>query len=214
MNLGLFRHVIWDWNGTLLDDAWLCREIMNGQLKRRGHATISRERYEEVFDFPVEGYYRKVGFRWDQETFTEAGTEFIVEYEKRKRECRLQIGAKDLLEKIERAGLSQAVLSAYSHNPLEEFLKHFGVRGYFRTIAGSRDHYAAGKVEHGLKMLQELHVPAKEAVLVGDTTHDAEVAKAMGVACILIPCGHNSRDRLVRCGVKVVEGLGELRIEA
>ena len=77
MNLGLFRHVIWDWNGTLLDDAWLCREIMNGQLKRRGHATISRERYEEVFDFPVEGYYRKVGFRWDQETFTEAGTEFI-----------------------------------------------------------------------------------------------------------------------------------------
>jgi phosphoglycolate phosphatase len=88
------------------------------------------------------------------------------------------------------------------------------VRGYFRTIAGSRDHYAAGKVEHGLKMLQELHVPAKEAVLVGDTTHDAEVAKAMGVACILIPCGHNSRDRLVRCGVKVVEGLGELGAEA
>jgi phosphoglycolate phosphatase len=155
-----------------------------------------------------------VGFRWDQETFTEAGTEFIGEYEKRKRECRLQIGAKDLLEKIERAGLSQAVLSAYSHNSLEEFLKHFGVRGYFRTIAGSRDHYAAGKVEHGLKMLQELHVPAKEAVLVGDTTHDAEVAKAMGVACILIPCGHNSRDRLVRCGVKVVEGLGELGAEA
>jgi phosphoglycolate phosphatase len=155
-----------------------------------------------------------VGFRWEKETFEQAGTEFIVEYEKRKRECRLQIGAKNLLEKVEKAGLSQAVLSAYSHGSLEEFLEHFGVRGYFRTIAGSRDHYAEGKVEHGLKMLQELHVPAKEAVLVGDTTHDAEVAKAMGVACILIPCGHNSRDRLVRCGVKVVEGLGELRIEA
>ena len=92
----------------------------------------------------LKGYYRKVGFRWEKETFEQAGTEFIVEYEKRKRECRLQIGAKNLLEKVEKAGLSQAVLSAYSHGSLEEFLKHFGVRGYFRTIAGSRDHYAAG----------------------------------------------------------------------
>ena len=47
-----------------------------------------------------------------------------------------------------------------------------------------------------------------------DLAHDAEMAKAMGVACILIPCGHNSRDRLARCGVKVVEGLGELGAEA
>ncbi|NCY21717.1 HAD family hydrolase, partial [bacterium] len=36
MRLKKYRHLIWDWNGTLLDDAWLCREIMNGQLRRRG----------------------------------------------------------------------------------------------------------------------------------------------------------------------------------
>ena len=26
------RHIFWDWNGTLLDDAWLCRDVMNGIL--------------------------------------------------------------------------------------------------------------------------------------------------------------------------------------
>jgi phosphoglycolate phosphatase len=211
MDLRLFRHVIWDWNGTLLDDAWLCREIMNGQLKRRGHATISSERYEEVFDFPVEGYYRKVGFRWDQETFTEAGTEFIVEYEKRKKECRLQIGASDVLRQVAATGVSQAVLSAYSHQALEGFLAHFGVRDHFLSVAGSEDHYAEGKVVQGLRMLEALHVAPEETVLIGDTTHDAEVAKAMGVSSILIPCGHNSRDRLVRCGVEVIAGLGEIQ---
>jgi len=204
-----YRHLIWDWNGTLLDDAWLCREIMNGQLRKRGLPAISQERYEAVFDFPVEKYYRTVGFEWGKETFAEAGTEFIVEYEKRKKECRLQSGAKELLRKVEGHGISQAVLSAYSHHTLEEFLRHFGVRAHFRSVAGNRDHYAVGKVEQGLEMLKELHVRPEETVLIGDTTHDAEVARAMGVDCFLIPCGHNNRDRLERCGVPLVAGLGD-----
>lgn len=207
-----YRHLIWDWNGTLLDDAWLCREIMNGQLKKRGLPVLSVERYEEVFDFPVEAYYRKVGFDWNRETFIEAGTEFIAEYEKRKTECRMQVGAKELLQKVAKAGYSQAVLSAYSHQALDNFLGHFGVREHFRSVVGGNDHYAVGKVGHGLKMLEELHVLASETLLIGDTTHDAEVAKAMGVDCVLIPCGHNSVRRLKRCAVPMVLGLGDFTL--
>ena len=213
VQLRKYRHLIWDWNGTLLDDAWLCREIMNGQLRRRGLPELTAERYEEIFDFPVEKYYRAVGFDWARESFQEAGTEFIVEYEKRKKECSLQAGAKELLGKIAEGGWSQAVLSAYSHHTLEEFLGHFGVRHHFRSVAGSRDHYASGKVGHGLKMLEELHVSPQETLLIGDTTHDAEVAKAMGVDCVLVPCGHNSRVRLKQCGVPMVPRLGALRLE-
>ena len=212
MKLSKYRHLIWDWNGTLLDDAWLCREIMNGQLRKRGLPVISRERYETVFDFPVERYYRTVGFDWAKESFAEAGTEFILEYEKRKKECRLQAGAKALLQRVEQEGISQAVLSAYAHPTLVEFLGHFGVQGHFRSVAGNRDHYAAGKVEQGLEMLKELHVRPQETVLIGDTTHDAEVARAMGVDCLLIPCGHNSRERLERCGFPLVAGLGDLLV--
>ena len=213
MRLRIYRHLIWDWNGTLLDDAWLCREIMNGQLRRRGLPELSVERYEQIFDFPVEKYYRAVGFDWARESFQEAGTEFIVEYEKRKKECSLQGGAQELLARIAAGGWSQAVLSAYSHATLEEFLGHFGVRHHFRSVAGSRDHYAAGKVGHGLKMLEELHVSPKETLLIGDTTHDAEVAKAMGVDCLLVPSGHNSRARLEQCGVPMAESLAALRLD-
>ena len=213
MDLKKYRHLIWDWNGTLLDDAWLCREIMNQQLHRRGLPVLSAERYEEIFDFPVEKYYRAVGFDWSRESFQEAGTEFIVEYERRKQECTLQPGGKALLADLAAGGWSQAVLSAYSHHTLEQFLGHFGVRQHFRSVAGSRDHYAAGKVGHGLKMLEELHVSPRETLLIGDTTHDAEVARAMGVDCVLVPCGHNSRIRLAGCGVPVVENLAALRLE-
>jgi len=126
MRLKAYRHLIWDWNGTLLDDAWLCREIMNRQLLQRGLPVLSPEKYEEIFDFPVEKYYRAVGFDWSRESFQEAGTEFIVEYEKRKKECSLQPGAQGLLEKIAEGGWSQAVLSAYSHHWLYEFFGHLG----------------------------------------------------------------------------------------
>ncbi len=213
MRLGSYRHLIWDWNGTLLDDAWLCRGIMNGQLRRRGLPELSAERYEEIFDFPVETYYRKVGFNWSRESFEQAGTEFIVEYEKRKQECSLQAGAKALLGKIAEGGWSQAVLSAYSHASLETFLGHCGIRHHFRSVAGSRDHYAAGKVEHGLKMLEELHVSPKETLLIGDTTHDAEVARAMGVDCVLVPGGHNSPARLEKCGAPLLPNLAALRLD-
>ena len=213
MRLKGYRHLIWDWNGTLLDDAWLCRDIMNLQLRRRGLPELSAERYEEIFDFPVEKYYQAVGFDWRRETFQEAGTEFILEYEKRKKECSLQPGAGDLLGRIAAGGWSQAVLSAYSHTTLEEFLGHFGVRKHFRSVAGNRDHYAAGKVEHGLKMLEELHVAPQETLLIGDTTHDAEVAKAMGIDCVLVPAGHNSPARLAGCGVVVLENLAALRLD-
>ena len=213
MQLQRYRHLIWDWNGTLLDDAWLCREIMNGQLRRRGLPELSAARYEKIFDFPVEKYYRAVGFDWSRESFEEAGTEFILEYEKRKKECSLQSGAQDLLGKIASRGWSQAVLSAYSHHTLEEFLGHFGIRHHFRSVAGSQNHYASGKVGHGLKMLEELHVSPKETLLIGDTTHDAEVAQAMGVDCVLVPCGHNSPARLEQCGVPMVPNLAALRLD-
>ena len=54
-----FDHVIWDWNGTLLDDAWLCVDVMNGMLCRRALPVLTPAKYEESFDFPVLDFYRR-----------------------------------------------------------------------------------------------------------------------------------------------------------
>ena len=36
IDLKKYTNIIWDWNGTLLDDAWLCVDVMNGMLKEHG----------------------------------------------------------------------------------------------------------------------------------------------------------------------------------
>lgn len=59
----VFDTVLWDWNGTLLDDAALCCELLNTMLARHGYAPVgSMEAYRQVFCFPIETYYRRAGF--------------------------------------------------------------------------------------------------------------------------------------------------------
>ena len=52
-----YDHVIWDWNGTIIDDAYLCVEVMNQVLKNRDLPLINISSYRKNFCFPVKKYY-------------------------------------------------------------------------------------------------------------------------------------------------------------
>jgi phosphoglycolate phosphatase len=58
--------------------------------------------------------------------------------------------------------------------------------------------------------VQELGINPGNILMVGDTLHDYEVAKAMGVNCVLVYSGHQSRERLVTTGVPVENQLDEI----
>ena len=206
-----WTHLIWDWNGTLFDDAWLGIDVMNRMLARRGMETMTAERYMEIFDFPVRDYYLRIGFDFHKESFEKLGTEFIDNYELRRHEAGLHADARPTLQSFRDAGIRQSVLSAYKHATLEELLADCGVREFFDHVVGSDDHYASGKVEQGKRFLERLGVPASQLVLVGDTVHDFEVARAMGIDCILVTRGYHSHAKLMTCGVPVVSSLTEVR---
>ena len=75
-----YKHIIWDWNGTLLNDGWLFVDIMNSILRQRKMDTITLEKYRNIFGFPIKDYYIKLGFDLEKESFEESGMEFIKEY--------------------------------------------------------------------------------------------------------------------------------------
>ena len=68
-----YKHIIWDWNGTLLNDTWLCVEGINKSLEKRSLQTITEEIYRKVFSFPVEDYYKRLGFDFKKEPFEVPG---------------------------------------------------------------------------------------------------------------------------------------------
>jgi len=201
------RHVIWDWNGTLLDDAWLCMEILNGMLARRGLPQTDLARYRETFSFPVVNVYRAMGFDMSGDAFEKMSVEYIDEYQARRGECALQPGAVEALAALREAGLSQSILSAYRQDMLESVVAERGLGGYFDHLAGNTNIFAASKADYGKTLLKKIGLKKEEVLLVGDTAHDFEVARELGVNCILVSCGHYSAGRLRSLGVPVFADL-------
>lgn len=206
-----YRHIIWDWNGTLWDDTWLCVEINNHMLQRRRLPEITVDTYRNTLCFPVVDYYCQLGFDYENDPYDRLAEEFIAEYEQRRFECALHEGARVLIHTLHTRNIPQAVLSAYQHDTLLQAVDYFGLTPFFNDIIGLDDIYAAGKVENGRKYIAGLDLAPSEVLFIGDTIHDFEVAEAMGVNCILVACGHNSRSRLDSCGVPVLDAIAELQ---
>lgn len=204
------RHVIWDWNGTLLDDAWLCVEVMNGLLRERGLPLLDAARYQALFGFPVHDYYRRLGFDFEREPFERVGTEFIDGYQARQHECRLQSGAAEALRRFADRGATMSVLSASEQVRLEAQARHLGVRGLFTQLLGLDDHYAGSKLDLGRRWVADVDIDPREILMIGDTDHDAEVARALGIECALVPSGHQTEARLRALGVPVAATLADL----
>ncbi|MHC4741069.1 MAG: HAD family hydrolase [Planctomycetota bacterium] len=205
-----YRHITWDWNGTLLDDAWLCVEVCNEMLAARGKKAMTMEKYQANFDFPVKDFYPKAGFDFSAEPFEALAREYVDNYNSRRFECRLQENTLAVLESIADRGISQSLLSAYEKARLEEAVEFFNIRRFFTEVIGLVDHHAMGKVEEGKLLIEKTGFLPSEILLIGDTVHDYVVAEAVGMDCILIPGGHNSKERLEACGVPVLDSLARL----
>jgi len=205
-----YTHILWDWNGTLLDDAWLCVDVMNGMLKERGLRLRTIEQYKELFDFPVRDYYLKLGFDFNKEPFDNVGMEFIIRYNKRHSETALHAEVHEVLSAFAAYGFIQYILSAREQNELISETKALGVYNYFERIRGLDDHYAHGKTDVGLLLVEEIGATKDKMLFIGDTRHDAEVAAEIGIDCILIPNGHHSSARLQKLGVPLISSLKDL----
>ena len=208
-----YKHIIWDWNGTLVDDTWLFVDIMNGVLKNRNLNGITLDDYRNVFDFPVKEYYKKLGFNFDDEPFESAGLDFIKIYDTRKFEPQLFDDTLPTLNMLKKSGCTHSVLSAQNVVTLKKSVSHYQLDGMFEYISGLEDHYAIGKVEQGKNLIQNLSFPLNQIIMIGDTEHDHKVAEAMGIQCFLMNRGHNSTKRLQSKTSKVLGSFTELMEE-
>ena len=206
----LTQHIIWDWNGTLLDDTWLSIKAINILLQRYKLPQINVCNYRDTFMFPVKQYYEKIGFNLLEPSFRQLSSEFIDEYKARMFQLHLHAGSKRVLKLIDGLGCSQSLLSAAHQKMLNTLTQYLEIRPFFQKIIGLENHYATSKLEVGQAWMNELHIDPRNVVLIGDTVHDHEVAQNIGVDCVLVAYGHNSYARLVKTGAQVFDNITEL----
>ena len=204
------KNIIWDWNGTLLNDADLCVECMNIVLRKHLIEEIDLKKYRNTFTFPVKDYYSNIGFDFNKIDFKIPAMEFINHYYAKIPEANLHHGTTEVLNFFRQKGLKQYVLSAMEHSNLVTSLTEKGIINYFESVHGIDDHYAHSKLEIGSKMMDSISRNPTETIMMGDTIHDFEVALGLGVDCILISNGHQSTSRLNKITTNVIGSLGEL----
>ena len=203
-----YKHIIWDWNGTLLDDLWLCIESINFVLESRGMSKVDKESYKSIFTFPVINYYEHLGFDFSKEKFPIPG--FLNYYRNYFKKCNLHQYVHEVLKKNKDNRLTQSILSAGKQDSIMDWVAQHKIDHYFNAIVGIENDAADGKTDAGLNWLSRVDIPKKEILLIGDTIHDSDVAEQMGVHCVLVDIGHVSRQRLIKTGRDVFESLNSL----
>ncbi len=192
----MLKHVIWDWNGTLLDDVDACVGAINRMLAPRHLPMIDRDMYRRVFDFPVIRYYERLGFNLAEEDWDAVAVEFHGHYGELARGARLRAGVADVLQGLSRAAIPMSVLSACETSILARMLSEHGIADRFVHVFGLDNLQAASKLDLGKVLVRDLALLPGEMVLIGDTNHDHDVAIALGIRCVLMTGGHQHEDRL------------------
>ena len=203
-----YTDIIWDFNGTILNDVQTGIDAVNVLLKRYNKKTIeSIEEYKAAFCFPVIDYYERIGL--ERENFPKYAPEWVKEYNLREPDAVIFDGVTELLEYFKSNSYKQYLLSATEKAMLLGQVKRLGIADYFNEIIGQKTIEAHGKTQAALEFISR--VKPQKALFIGDSLHDFEVAQVMGIDCVLLSCGHQSKERLMETGCRVFESASELK---
>lgn len=201
--------IFWDWNGTLVDDVETVVQVNNQVFARHGYAPTTAEEYRRLFRFPVIEYYRALGVT--DEDFRLIAKEWNAGFVAAFHQVPLKSEVAETVHRFHQAGFHQVIISASQQDQLRVQVKQFPeLEGMFDEVLGLSDHYAVSKVQLAKDYLARTGINPAEALFLGDTDHDAEVAAAIGCKCCLICGGHQQESVLQATGVPVLQQLSQL----
>ncbi len=199
-------HLVWDWNGTLLDDLTLVVAATNASLASVGGPSITAEEHRRDYFRPVDAYYELVlGRPLGPTEFATLDAAFHDAYRVGLIDCAL---AADALAAMDAWTGTQSLLSMYHHHDLVPAVTRHGLVARLHRIDGLRDAVGGGpKAPHLQAHLAALGIDGRDCVLIGDSVDDAAAAEAVGARIVLFDGGFTHRDRLSTTGQPIASSL-------
>lgn len=202
-----YTHIIWDWNGTLLNDIGASLASVNDMLAMRGRSPIDIDYYRECIGVPIVRFYEKV-FDLANEDYSVIIKQYNNGYLNHLSNCNLTENAVEVLDYFARMGAKQAIVSSSNNEQLYANVKKYGIFDRFDAVLGASDFYAGSKIERAVEYLK--NEGECKVLVVGDLVHDAEMAAELGADCALILSGHENRERLYSANARLISDLREL----
>lgn len=205
-----YTHIIWDWNGTLLNDVSASLASVNDMLCARGMETIDINRYKECISVPISGFYEKV-FDLSKEDYSEILRQYNEGYLRHLSVCTLTYGAVEMIEFFASEGAKQAIVSSSNNAQLTENCKKYGIYEKFDAVLGAEGYKAESKIGRAVDYLNKSGAEKGKVLVIGDLVHDAELAREIGADCVLLTSGHEHPERLFQSGATVTDSLFSLK---
>lgn len=201
-----YTHIIWDWNGTLLNDIGASLASVNDMLALRGKPPINIDFYKECICVPIIGFYEKT-FDMEHEDYSVIIKQYNEGYLCHLKDCSLTDGAAEALKFFENQGAKQVIVSSSNNDQLCMNAKKYGVYDYFDALLGAGDFFAGSKIERAKEYLDKTGAEKGKVLVIGDLMHDAEMAAELGADCVLLTSGHEHPDRLKAAKVPLIDDL-------
>lgn len=205
-----YRNILWDWNGTILNDTPVAFEATNILLERYGYPTITLEYYRDNIDTPIVNFYSKI-FDLNKHDMQMLDDEWGVLYNQLSDKIGLHEGVRNLLCYFADENCRQVVLSAFRTEEITKYARKFSVEKYFEDILGTQNIVMESKTIRGRRYMKEHEFAPEQTLYIGDTVHDCDTALALGVDCVLFSGGQQSPKLLQKCGVPVSDSFAEIK---
>ncbi len=203
----MFRNLIFDWSGTLVDDLPPVLEATNRVLEVYGKPALDREEFRERFRLPYREFYEEV---LPGVPLEELEDHFRAAFSASDAPVTVLPHTRGKLEWCRRHGIRSFVLTSMDADAFRLQLEEFQLGGFFEaTYAGVLD-----KRERILEILATHRLDPAETAFVGDMVHDVDTARHARVTAVAVLSGYTRAEPLAEAlpdvTVRDLEGLRKL----
>lgn len=198
----MFKYVIFDYNGTLVDDVMIGYKACNHLLRFYKLPEISLERFRETFTTPWMDFYFANGVKSEwikleahQKEYQAIHTSLIS------KELRLADGVAEVLAELKKRNVIIGVLSSRNIQDLTRELRLLNIYSIFDVVVGEPDINKDGNQskKKANVVIEKLNIADNSEVLyIGDMTFDVKTARDNGFASGVVFNGWQSRERLLK----------------
>ena len=191
--------IVFDWDGTIIDSAATIVECIRQSAVDIGLEPPERSRASHVIGLGLQDALRQAVPDLPPERYLEFVSLYRKHFLAREDSMRLFDGMRELLRELS-AGRRLAIATGKSRKGLQRALQASGLEALF---AASRCADETSPKPHPamlLEILDELSLAPADALMIGDTSHDLEMARSAGVAALAVTYGAHPEQALAACG--------------
>ncbi len=207
-----FDLLAFDWDGTLFDSTAIITRCIQLAVGDVGGRVPTTEQASYVIGLGLEQALAHAAPDVPPERYAQLGQRYRHHYQAHQDDLSLFEGALELLGELKSRGHKLAVATGKSRRGLDDVLRRVELRSVFDATRTADETAGKPNPQMLLELMKQLQVSAARTLMIGDTTHDLQLARNAGCASVAVSYGAHADDELLACKPLVlVHSVTELR---